>query len=406
MTRAVVMGKIGCLMRSGDKQKVVVSGAGVAGIEAALALRELAGERLDVEVWDPRGEFVYRPFAVAEPYGSSRSFRYEMDELVARCGARFCQGSIASVNPKRQIALTRDGQQVAYDHLVIAGGVRMLWAVPGAATFWGVTDEGSVGETIARLRAGELRSIAFTMPAGRGWALPLYELALLGSAEIAKAGYNTRIAIVTPEEGPLDAFGRGVVEGMEGLLGERGIELVTGTHPIEFEDGRLRVAPGEPVEAEAAISLPRLEGRRVGGIPHDADGFVVVDERCRVRGLDRVYAAGDVTAFPIKQGGLASQQADAVAEAIAVEVGALSEARPFDPILRAVLWTGEGPRYLYGRPTGGHGEASSFSERPKGPLRSGKVVARHFSPLVDELEAEQGARGLDDRPESRRASSG
>ncbi len=70
------------------------------------------------------------------------------------------------------------------------------------------------------------------------------------------------------------------------------------------------------------ISLPRLEGRRIAGIPHDADGFVGVDEHGRAIGLERVFAAGDVTAFPVKQGGIATQQADAVAEAIAAEVGA------------------------------------------------------------------------------------
>jgi len=392
-------------MGSGGSQKVIVSGGGVAGIEAALALRDLAGERVEVELWDPRTEFVYRPFTVAEPYGRSRSFHYDLERLAARCGAMHRLGSIASVDPGRRVVVSRDGRRVPYDHLVIASGVRMLWAVPGAATFWGVADEGPVGEVIARLRAGELRRLVFTMPAGRGWALPLYELALFAAAEAKAAGRSMRIAVVTPEEAPLAAFGRRVAEGMSALLAERGIELVAGPHPVEFENGELRLAPGEPVEADAAISLPRLEGRRVGGIPHDEDGFVGVDEHCRVIGLERVYAAGDVTGFPIKQGGIASQQADVVAAAIAAEVGALPEASPFDPVLRAVLWTGEGPRYLYGRPTGGHGEVSGFSERPEGPLRSGKITARYFSPLVDELEAEQDP-DADHRPASRRASNG
>lgn len=377
-------------MGNGSRQQVIVSGAGVAGIELALALRDLAGDRVEVELWDPRREFVYRPFAIGEPYGRSRSFRYDLDRLATRCGAGYRAGSIASIDPQRRIATTRDGERVAYDHVVIASGARKLWAVPGAATFWGVVDEGPVGDVIARLQAGELRRLAFTMPAGRGWALPLYELALLASVEAKRTGHGTRITVVTPEEAPLEVFGQRVVEGMDALLEERGIDLVAGAHPIEFERGRLRVAPDEAVDADATISLPRLEGRRIGGVPHDADGFVDVDEHCRVIGLDRVYAAGDVTAFPVKQGGIASQQADAVAEAIAGEAAAQPPARPFDPILRAVLWTGDGPRYLYGCPTGGDGQASGFSKRPEGPLRAGKIVARYFSPLVDELEAELG----------------
>jgi sulfide:quinone oxidoreductase len=147
------------------------------------------------------------------------------------------------------------------------------------------------------------------------------------------------------------------------------------------------------VEADAVIGLPRFEGRRIAGVPHDPNGFVGVDEHCRVIGLERVYAAGDMTAFPVKQGGIASQQADSAAEAIAAAAGAGLVPRPFDPILRGVLWTGHGPRYLYGRPTGGHGETSAFGERPEGPLRSGKVTARYFTPLVDSLTAEVGRQG-------------
>ncbi len=59
-----------------------------------------------------------------------------------------------------------------------------------------------------------------------------------------------------------------------------------------------------------------------------------------------MFAAGDATTFPIKQGGLAAQQADAVAEAIAASVGADIDPQPFRPVLRGVLLTGRSPRYL------------------------------------------------------------
>jgi sulfide:quinone oxidoreductase len=375
--------------RRSDRQKALIAGAGVGGIEAALALQDLGEGRLDVVLHDQRGEFFFRPFTVGQPYGGSRVFRYDLAELAAQCGASFQLSGIVSVDTSRRLAVTRDGERLHYDHLIVAPGARLLWAVPGAVTFWGVADEGQVGETIAELRAGRLRRIVFTMPGGQSWALPLYELALLAATEIEKAGgVEARVTVVTPEDSPLDVFGRRVAEEMSKLLAERGVELIAGAHPVEFERGGLRIAPGEEIEADAVISLPRLEGRRIGGVPHDADGFVAIDEHCRVIGLDRVYAIGDVTSFPIKQGGIATQQADAAGEAIATAAGADLEPKPFDPILRGVLWTGGGPRYLYGRPTGGHGEASGFSERPQGPMRSGKVTARYFTPLVDRLTAE------------------
>ena len=377
-----------------DRQKVLIAGAGIAGVEAALALRELAGDLVEVELCDPRREFSFKPFAVGEPYGAARVFRYDLRALSERCGASFRPSGIVSVDPERRQAVTREGERLPYDHLILAGGVRMLWSIPGAVTFWGVADEGQVGDAIADLRAGALERVVFTMPGGNSWALPLYELALLAATEIERSpAATTQVTIVTPEDAPLEVFGRQVGEGMSALLAERGIELVTGAHPIKFEDRRLRIAPGREVEADVTIGLPRLEGRRIAGIPHDRDGFVGVDEHCRAIGLDRVYAAGDVTAFPIKQGGIAGQQADVAAEAIAAAAGAGLEASPFDPVLRGVLWTGREPRYLYGRPTGGHGEASSLSERPQAPIGIGKVAARHLWPLIEELSAESEGNG-------------
>jgi sulfide:quinone oxidoreductase len=370
----------------GEKPKVLIAGGGIAGVEAALALRDLAGDRVGVDLRDPRREFVFRPFSVGEPYGAARAFRYDLGQLSERCGASFHADGIVSVDAGRQLAVTRGGERIPYDYLVIASGARMLWAVPGAATFWGVADEGQVGDVIANLRAGALRRLVFTMPGGRSWALPLYELALLGVTELAKAhNVHTRLTVVTPEDVPLELFGRRAGEQMSRLLEDRGIEVVCGAHPVKFEGGHLKIAPGEEIEADAVISLPRLEGRRIAGIPQDADGFVGVDDHCRAIGLERVFAAGDITSFPVKQGGIATQQADAIAETIAAEAGAEVDPQPFDPILRGVLWTGREPRYLYGRPAGGRGETSSLGERPQWPAQGGKVIGRYLTQFVDSL---------------------
>lgn len=372
--------------------RVLIAGAGIAGIEAALALRDLAGELVEVEICDPRREFAFRPFAVGEPYGAARIFRYDMEALASRCGASFHPDGIVSVEPGQKLATTRDGEQLSYDFLLLATGVRMLWAVPGAVTFWGAADEGQVGDVVAALRAGRLRSLVFTMPGGPSWALPLYELALFAATELARAcPGRTRLTVVTPEDAPLELFGHRVGEQMGELLEERGVEVVAGAHPIAFEAGRLRIAPGEDVEADAVVSLPRLEGRQVVGAPHGPEGFVRVDERGRAIGADRLFAAGDVTAFPVKQGGIATQQADVAAGLIAYECGAGVEPEAFDPVLRGVLWTGREPRYLYGRPTGGHGETSSLSERPQWTARNGKVIGRYLTAFLDSL-AEDGDR--------------
>lgn len=376
------------------RPRVLIAGGGVAALEAALALCDLAGDRVELELCSPRAEFVYRPFAVGAPFGAATVARFDLASLARRIGASFRLGGIFSVDPEAGVAIDRDGERVPYDFLLVATGARMLWAVPGSVTFWGVADEGGVGGVVRRLRTGLLRDAVFTMPVGNNWGLPLYELALLSSAVLAKSGIeDANLTVVTPEGAPLELFGRAVGEQMTRLLGERGIGVVTGTHPVEFQEGSLRVVPGDPIDTETVVSLPRLEGRRIDGLPTGSDGFLEVDERRRVAGAERVFAAGDVTAFPVKQGGIATQEADVVAETIAAAVGCELEPASFDPELRGVLWTGDAPRYLYGRLSGGHGEVSKLSEVPLWPEPAGKIVGRYLSPFLAEL-SEGGERML------------
>lgn len=366
--------------------RVLIAGGGVAALEAALALRDLAGERVELSMYSPRDEFVYRPFAVTDPYGATRPMRFDLSGLAERCDVDFHRAAVGAVDGEARRVRTHDGEEVAYDHLIVACGSRLLAGVPGAVTFWGVADDGRVRDLIDDLREKRMRRIAFTMPSGGTWALPLYELALLADDELAKQGVDDfSLVVVTPEDAPLHLFGRVASERVGELLEARGIEVVTGATPVDFEQGRLTVSPRATIEADAVLSLPRLEGRTIGGVPHDPSGFIPVDDHGRVLGLHQVFAAGDVTSFPVKQGGIAAQQADVVAEAIAAELGSDVPANPFDPILRGVLWTGADPLYLSGYLTGGHGETSQASDEPLwDAAENGKVVSRYLTRFIAE----------------------
>jgi sulfide:quinone oxidoreductase len=377
--------------------RVLIAGGGVAGLETALALRDLAGDRVAIEICAPRRDFVYRPFAVGEPYGSAHVLRYDLEEIAERCEFSYTWSSLESVDRKSRCVTTFDQERRFFDYLVIAPGVKHLWSVPGATMFWGLSDEFDAELVIRALGTRNLRHLVFAMPASHTWSLPLYELAFLAAAQQegeASAATRTRLSIVTPEDSPLIVFGRGASKAVAELLEDRDIELITGTHPVGFDRQRemLAVAPGRSIPAGGVISLPRMEGRRFGGVPHDEQGFIPTDDHGRVHDLDGVFAAGDITTFPVKQGGIASQQADVVAETIAAEIGGDVEPKPFEPILRAVLWTGEGRRYLFGHPAGGHGEDSTLTAEPPWPEQQGKIVSRYLTPFFEELDRVPGAR--------------
>ena len=371
------------------KARVMIVGGGVAALEAALTLRELAGERAAVEIYSARPEFVYRPYAVGKPFGSAALKTYDLPALAQRCGAGYHAETIAAVDAGARLATTYDGVSVPYDYLLLAAGASRQWPVPGATTFWGIADVSDVEEVMDRFKSGEVRRAAFTTPGVESWALPMYELALLADAELSRQGIeDAELTVVTPEDAPLQLFGRGASEGVAELLAKRGIEVVTGTHPVRFRDGQLQVVPTASLRFDTVISLPRLEGRSVRGVLHDPHGFVRIDDHCRVLERERIYAAGDTTSFPVKQGGIAAQQADVAAESIAAELGVAIEPQSFDPVLRGVLWTGYEPMYLQGWLGGGHGETSTFSAEPPWEGAQDKIVARRLAPFLAEVDAD------------------
>jgi sulfide:quinone oxidoreductase len=225
--------------------------------------------------------------------------------------------------------------------------------------------------------------VAFAVPAGISWPLPLYELTLLTARSAARstAAARAEITFVTPERGPLTLFGTSASNLARGLLEDQGVRLALERHPVRFADGSLELLGGETMAVDAVVSLPRLRGPSLGGLPHDRDGFLEVDDRGRVRGVADVFAAGDATAFPVKQGGIATQQADVVAETIASEAGAPVQPTPLDPMVRALLLTGDRPAYVRAALGGHHGDSGIVDREPLW-WPPAKVAGLHLTPFL------------------------
>jgi sulfide:quinone oxidoreductase len=364
--------------------RVLIAGGGVAALEAMVALRAFAEERVEIELLSPDRDFFYRPLSVAEPFGVGEVQRFDLASLAQGRGARHYLGSVVAVYAEERWVRTSRNVRFEYDVLLIAIGARTRDALRGALTFRGQDDIGSVRRLLEDLGAGLVERVVFALPGGVTWPLPLYELALLTADRLTREGSTTaELTVVTPEEGPLAVLGREASKAVRALLDERGIEVLTATYPEAFEGGELHVVPGAPLSADRVVSVPRLRGVPVAGVPQDADFFIRTDSHLRVEGLTDVYAAGDITTFPIKQGGLAAQQADAAAEAIAARAGAPVTPRPFDPILRGLLLTGSRPLYLRADLGGGRGETSTVDGQALW-WPPAKIAARYLAPYLAE----------------------
>jgi sulfide:quinone oxidoreductase len=365
--------------------KVLIAGGGVAALEAALALRDLAGERVHVRLLAPDAEFRYQPLAVSEPFGLGDVVHLDLDELLSRLGATRIPAGLTGIDAWRHVAHTTKNVEVEYDVLLVACGALPLPAVPGATTFRGPADTAAVKQLLDELVAGTARSVAFVIPWGSVWSLPAYELALLTAAHLRERDvHGVELTIVTPEIEPLQLFGRQASRAIFELLVNADVAVRGDTYAGSFTDGLLELGTTTVLEVDRVLALPRLEGAPLDGIPQTLSGFVPVDEHCRVQGVEGVYAAGDITSFTVKQGGIATQQADAAAEAIAAAAGADLEPRPFHPILRGLLLTGRAPRYL---------RRDLADEPDREPIASidrlwwppAKIVGRYLAPFLAEL---------------------
>jgi sulfide:quinone oxidoreductase len=372
------------MTKFGGAANVLIAGGGVAALEAALALRALGEERVSVELVSPEPRFWYRPLAVAQPFRLGEVTHFELQELATAAGATYAHGTLVSVDPAQHLAHTSPGGAVHYDLLLIACGAVPKPAIPGALTFRGPADTEKVEHLLAEIEAGEVHRVAFAVPSGAVWSLPAYELALMTAAWLAARGIaGVQLALVTPEDEPLRLFGHDASHAIRELLGERGIVVHCGAHPVEIRDGELLIIPESAVAADRVVAIPRLQGQRIEGIPQTADNFITVDTHSRVTGVSDVYAAGDITSFPVKQGGIAAQQAETAAESIAAEAGADLTPRPFRPVLRGLLLTGREPRYLRRELTKGE-ETSQASPDPLW-WPPAKVVGRYLAPFLATL---------------------
>lgn len=381
--------------REDDRFRVLIAGGGVAALEGLLALRAIAGNRVDIDLLAPDREFVYRPLAVAEPFGRGAPRRFDIAEIAAEHGAGRVADSLVSVDPERHQVRTGSGAHIEYGALLIAVGTQPLEAVPGAVTYRGAPDNERFARILDDLEEGRAKRVAFAVPAAVSWALPLYELALLTATHLSRQGVQgAELVLVTPEVEPLSLFGSRASAGVRRLLQEAGVKLRTATTPAYVDDGHLALQKGSGLSADHVVALPALRVPPIPGIAQRRNGFIGTDAHMKVPGLADVYAAGDVTSFPVKQGGLAAQQADVAAASIAGRAGAAALHEPFRPVLRAAMLTGSVPHYLRAD-TERRPDSSAETERPLWWPPS-KVAGRYLAPYLAVGRSEQVGRQLTD----------
>ncbi|HVP02737.1 MAG TPA: FAD-dependent oxidoreductase [Solirubrobacteraceae bacterium] len=372
---------------SGDP-RVVIAGGGVAGSEALLALAALARKRLDVTLVSAQPDFHYRFLDIDEPFGLGRARRYALDALAQAAGARFVCDTVGRVDVAGRRVLLGGGDELPYDALLLATGAATVPAFEYGVSFDLLLEQDAFDEVLADNRAGFAPSVAIIVPAGVSWTLPAYELALRMAQWMRETG-EPALTLLTPEPEPLGVFGPQAAAEVARVLTDAGIAVRGGTVAEPVSNTTYRVAPsGEWAEVDRIVALPQLAGVPIPGVPCDDGGWVPVDEHGRVPGCEGLYAAGDGTSFWMKQGGIAAQQADVAAQHIAVTLGGSErEPEPFRPVLRGMLRTRDGARYMRIDLADGHPPEVSDAPLwwPPGKIAS-RWLAAHLSDAERDAE--------------------
>ena len=209
---------------------VVIAGGGVAGLEAAFALRELAGDRVTVTLLSPGDEFVYRPLSIGEPFTASHAERHPLAPLAAAAGAELVRDTLASVDVRSQVLRTGSGAKLSYDALLLGLGAALQPLSEHATNVDDARMDELLHGLVQDIEGGYVHRLAIIVPGPMPWPFPAYELALMASERAWDMQTELDVTVLTPERTPLEIFGEEASRATAQLLAERGIEVVTSAY--------------------------------------------------------------------------------------------------------------------------------------------------------------------------------
>jgi sulfide:quinone oxidoreductase len=372
-------------------------------------VRETFGASVELRLLAPDREFRYRPMRQEELFAPARERALAIGDLVAEAGATWVADRVEVVREDDQCVLTRDGDTIGFDFLLLAPGERSTRPLRQGYLWERGGDPGFLDEIIGELRAGTVESVALFVPRGARWPLPAYELGLILAWTASRTG--ARVTVVTAEDQPLRALGSAASATITDELDRAGVETITGVELIDAplpptatvtvadviivperpadeataligkptDPARVRIGSAAPHKFDRLISLPVMLGPSLAGVASDAAGFVEVDERLRVCGSDRVWAAGGCIATALEHSALSAAQADYAVASMAHAIGVAGATLPaMAPELTGVLLSGTREDWLAANPMGTVEPSTRCLWWPPGRA-VGKTLARRIA---------------------------
>jgi NADPH-dependent 2,4-dienoyl-CoA reductase/sulfur reductase-like enzyme len=354
---------------SSDKvRRTVIVGAGMAGVQTAVSLREQGWSGAITIL----GEEPHPPYDRPPLSKGVTTAAFDVDFGALDVDLRLGHEA-GALSPAERLVTTAGAEAVPYDQLVIATGAEPV-TLPGA----GAAHALRTLDDAAALRP-VLEAKGDVVVVGAGWI----------GAEFATAARQAGCAVTVVEaaDRPLaGALPPEIGEHMRAWYAEAGVELRTNTPVAAVEPGAVVLADGTRLPAGAVVvgvgARPATDWLAGSGVALDpGNRSVLVDDRLRTS-VPEVYAVGDCASFPSARYGvrlLIHHWDNALQGPRVAAANLLGGDEPYDPV--PYFWSEQFNRFV--QYAGHHGPADTMLTRgdPQGAawsvcwLRDGALTA-------------------------------
>jgi len=329
---------------------VLILGGGFAAVVAAESLAKKLGPDHQITVVSRSRKFVFYPALVRLAFGQCEPSDISLDlrEAMLDRRVRFIKGEIARINPHNRCVTITGGEfrgELPYDFVVLALGRRLATErITGffehADHLLSIDDALRFGEAIKAFHPG--RSVIGHCPGAR-LPVPLFETAIALSRLHEKGESNRRAISIVSNETIDKMFGAEVSVKLDEVLRWHGIEFISDFEVSRVTPEAVVARDGRRLDCGLRMLIPPFcgPGAALGTGITDEEGYLRVDNTMRVRGAERMYAAGDCVSFAgPKMGHMAVRQAEVAAENLVAEIGGREAVSNYDHELMLVIDAG------------------------------------------------------------------
>jgi NADH dehydrogenase FAD-containing subunit len=313
--------------------KILILGGGFAAIAAVEVLSKTVTGDDEITVVSINSEFIFSPALVPMVFGyfEPNEIHFDVRVLLKEHGVRFVQGKVASVDPEgRKVRVTSGpvDEILDFDYLLIAIGRSLavrnipglfdhsyhLLTLPAALKFRKAISDFDTGSIVVGLCPDA------SLP------VPVCEtaLGLARKFEQKMADGAVTVTVVFPSTLERALAGSALFRDLDSEFDRKGTNLVHDFPVAKVDHNSILSKFGPTIDHDLLMLVPAFKGQgqqRDLAPMADENGFLPVNEFMRVKGFDRIYAAGDVVALPgPKFGYMAIRQGKVAANNIVAEI--------------------------------------------------------------------------------------